>query len=113
MTGLRAALCALLGLSLFSLISSCTSIQKTAGRESKAVDDAITQAQTHLGRGEYKKALEAYADAYGDNPRNAEVRERYIRAGEQIKAAADAAFQRKEYAEAGSSFSILLKSTLQ
>ena len=112
MAGLRAALFALHGLILIILISSCASIQRTTGEESKAVDDAITKAQAHLMRGEYKKALEAYADTYGDHPRNAEVRGNYIRTGEQIKAAADAAFQKKEYAEAGSGFSILLKSAI-
>ncbi|HWR73773.1 MAG TPA: tetratricopeptide repeat protein [Nitrospirota bacterium] len=112
MAGLRAALFAFLGLSAITLITSCASIQKTAGRESKAVDDAITQAQMHLARGDYKKALEAYDDAYGDYPRSAELRGSYIRAGEQIKAAVDAAFQKKEFAEAGSGYTTLLKSTL-
>lgn len=112
MAGLRAALFALLGLLLIILISSCASIQKTAGGEPKAVDAAITQAQTHLARGDYKKALETYADAYGDYPRNAELRGSYIRTGEQIKAAVDAAFQKREFAEAGSGYTTLLKSAI-
>lgn len=112
MAGLRATLFALLSLSLITLISSCASIQKITGGEPKAVADTITQAQAHLARGEHKKALEVYADAYGDYPRNAELRGHYIRGGEQIKAAADAAFQRKEFAEAGSSYTILVKSAI-
>jgi tetratricopeptide (TPR) repeat protein len=92
------------------MLSSCSYIQKIAGRESNAIDTEIKRAETHLALGDYKKALEAYAGAYADHPRSTALRARYIKAGEQIKSATDAAFQRKAYAEAGSGYTTLLKS---
>lgn len=112
MSSLRTTVFAVLGLSLITMLSSCASLQKITGRESNAIDAAIKRAQAHLALGDHQKALEAYAGAYADHRRSAVLRAHYIKAGEQVKSAADAAFQRKDFAEAGSAYTLLFQSTI-
>lgn len=102
----------LLALFLITASPSCSALHRMAGGESAAVERAIKQAQAHFALGDYQKALGVYADAYADHPRSAPLRAQYIKAGEQIKVAADNAFQRQAFAEAGSSYTLLLKNTI-
>lgn len=102
----------LLILILLLVVPSCTAFHTLIGAEPRFVDTTIKQAQTHLASGDYRKALEVYADAYRHYPRNAALRAGYIRAGEQIRIIGETAFQRKDFVEAGSACVILLKSSI-
>ncbi len=102
---------------------SCTSIRgvtEPAGKEKKAadttgkqaqksVDDTVRQAQVDIAGGEYEKALELYAGAY-EKKHAQEMRDNYSATGEQIRKIADTAYQRKDFAEAGSIYNTLIES---
>jgi tetratricopeptide (TPR) repeat protein len=100
----------LLALFLIAATPACSALHAIISGESAAVDAVVNRAEKHLALGDYQKALDVYAAAYADLPRSALLRERYIGAGEQIKSAIDAAFQRQDFAEAGRSYTVLLKS---
>jgi tetratricopeptide (TPR) repeat protein len=81
-----------------------------AGKQTqKVVDDTVIQAQVDIAGGEYKKALELYASAYEKKPAP-DMRDSYSATGEKIRKTADAAFQRKDFAEAGSIYNTLIES---
>lgn len=84
-------------------------ITETAGQEHNVIADTTKQAQAHIALGEYKKALELYSNAY-DRYHYPGMRSSYARTAEQIRTAADAAYQRKDCAEAGSIYHTLFES---
>ncbi len=97
---------------LVVLISSCSHFPKTAGptgAETKIMDDTARQAQEQIALGAYKKALAICAGAY-DKYHYPQLRRTYRATGEQVRNAADAAFQGKNFAEAGSIYRILFES---
>ncbi len=71
--------------------------------------DTARIAQEHYSLGRFHKALEVYSETY-DKHHLVSVRRGYAKMGEQIKSTADAAFQKKEYAEAGAGYGILFES---
>jgi tetratricopeptide (TPR) repeat protein len=79
------------------------------GKSQKPVDDTVNLAQVDIADGEYKKALELYASAY-EKKHVPDMRDNYAATGEQIRKTADAAFKRKDFAEAGSIYNALLES---
>jgi tetratricopeptide (TPR) repeat protein len=81
----------------------------TAGQEQKIIADTAKQAQANIALGEYKKALETYSGAY-DRYHYPGMRGGYTRTAEQIKGAADAAYQKKDCAEAGNIYNTLYES---
>jgi tetratricopeptide (TPR) repeat protein len=100
-------LCA--GLVLFS--SSCSFIQRVtepAAHEKTIIDDTAKKAQAHISLGEYAKALELYSNAY-DKYHYQGMRSGYARTGEQIRNAADAAYRKRDFAEAGNIYTILFE----
>lgn len=102
------ALCAC----LIVLTSSCSffhRITAPAGHEKKLGEDTARQAQAHLALGEYKKALDLYSGVY-DKYHYTDMRSGYARTGDQIRKSADAAYQRKDFAEAGSLYNTLFES---
>lgn len=84
-------------------------IDDTGKQAQKAIDDTVIQAQVEIAGGDYKKALEVYASAY-ENKHTMDMRDNYSTTGEQILKKADAAFQRKDFAEAGSIYNTLIES---
>jgi tetratricopeptide (TPR) repeat protein len=81
-----------------------------AGKQAqKAVDNTVIQAQVDIAGGEYKKALELYFSVY-EKKHTPDMRDNYSATGEQIRKTADAAFQRKDFAEAGSIYNTLIES---
>ena len=84
-------------------------INDTGKQAQKAVDATVIQAQVEIAGGEYKKALEVYASAY-EKKHAPDMRDNYSAIGEQILKKADAAFQRKNFAEAGSIYNTLIES---
>jgi len=97
---------------LIAFAPSCSPIRaitEPAGNGKKSVDDTIRQAQAEVAGGEYKKALELYSSAYEKN-HAPEMRDNYSAAGEQIRKNADTAYQRKDFAEAGSIYNTLIES---
>jgi len=87
--------------------------QKTAddtGKQAqKTADDTVIQAQVDIAGGEYKKALELYANTY-ETKHTLEMRDNYSGTADQIMKAADAAFQRKDFTEAGNIYNTLIES---
>jgi tetratricopeptide (TPR) repeat protein len=83
-------------------------VEDTSKQAQKAVDDTVIQAQVDIAGGEYKKALELYASAY-EKKHTPDMRDNYSATGEQIRKAADSAFQRKDFAEAGNIYNALLE----
>jgi len=81
----------------------------TARQAQKAIDDTARQAQAEISGGEYKRALELYSSAYEIN-HTPEMRDKYIATGEQIRKTADLAYQRRDFAEAGSIYNTLIES---
>jgi tetratricopeptide (TPR) repeat protein len=77
-----------------------------AGHEKKLIEDTAKQAQAHLALGEHQKALELYARHY-DTYHYAEMRTPYAGTAEQIRNAADAAYQKKDFADAGNIYKTL------
>lgn len=92
----------LLCIALTAFTPSCAVLYRAtapAGHEKMFVEDTARQAQAHLAQGEYRKALELYAERYAKY-RYQEMRAPYAGTAEQIRGAADAAHQRKDFADA-------------
>jgi tetratricopeptide (TPR) repeat protein len=106
-------------LSLTALISSCASFQnkpetvrqaQSQKNKPQAITETVKQAQSQVALGEYKKALALYAaadDTYGND---AALQHQYVRTGDRIRSAADKAFQRRAFSQAGGIYHILLES---
>jgi tetratricopeptide (TPR) repeat protein len=91
---------------------SCSFIRRVTappGQEHKVIDDTAKQAQAKIAAGDYKKALELYSNAY-DKYHYSGMRSSYARTTEQIRNAADAAYQKKDFAEAGNIYNTLFES---
>lgn len=97
---------------LVVIAPSCSFIRRVTappGQEHKVVDETAKQAQAKIALGEYKKALELYSNAY-DKYHYSGMRSSYARTTEQIRNAADAAYQKKDFAEAGNIYNTLFES---
>ena len=108
----RALFSALLCAGLVLLVSSCSLIQRVtepAAHEKTVIDDTSKKAQAHIALGEYAKALELYSSTY-DKFHYPEMRGGYVRTGEQTRNAADTAYQKRDFAEAGKIYTILFES---
>ncbi len=79
------------------------------GRDSKLVTETFRQAQEQAALGKYRRALEIYSNAY-DRHHLKGLKQGYARMGEQVVNAADTAYQKNEFAEAGSIFRVLFES---
>lgn len=110
----------LICVALVAFSSSCASIHKgaepqkgaePAGPGVTSIEDIIRLAQEQVAHGEYKKALAIYSTAY-DKYHHPRLQYRYAGAGEHIRTAADAAYQRKAFADAGSLYLVLFESCI-
>lgn len=109
----------LICVALVAFSSSCASIHKGADYKKaepasagvNSIDDIIRLAQEQVAHGEYKKALGIYSAAY-DKYHQPILRYHYAGTGEQIRNAADAAYQRKAFADAGSIYLVLFESCI-
>ncbi|HEY6010523.1 MAG TPA: hypothetical protein VIX18_03550 [Nitrospirota bacterium] len=84
-------------------------VSAPAGHEKAFIEDTAKQAQAHLAAGEYRKALELYAERY-DKYRYPAMSAPFAGTGEQIRSAADAAFQKKDFANAWNIYHTLQES---
>lgn len=109
---LRALLSTLLCTGLLLFAPSCSFIQRVtepAALEKKVIDDTAKRAQAHMALGEHAKALELYSGAY-DTYHDQGMRAGYANTVEQIRNAADAAYQKRDFAEAGNIYMTLFES---
>ncbi len=104
-SGASAAFC--VSLVILSL-SSCS--VHMARQEAVPVDYLFKKAQACISMGDYKKALDVYSDAYDKYHHNQDLLKHYAKTGGQIRNAADRAYQRKDFAEAGRIYRILYNS---
>jgi len=77
--------------------------------EGKITSETARQAQEQFSLGKYQKALEIFSNAY-DRYHLPGLRHGYSRIGEQIRAAADNAYELRNFAEAGGTYRILFES---
>ena len=109
----------LICVALVAFFSSCVSMHKEAdykkaepaGTGSNSIDVTIRLAQEQIAHGEYKKALGIYSTAY-DKYHQPILRYHYAGTGEQTRNAADAAYQRRAFADAGSLYLVLFESCI-
>jgi tetratricopeptide (TPR) repeat protein len=80
-----------------------------SSRDTRLVTDTSRQAHEQASLGKYRNALEIYSNAY-DRHHLRGLRQGYARMGEQVVLAADAAYQKKDFAEAGSIYRALFES---
>ena len=100
---------AVLCVCLVALAPSCSLKQRATGpvgQEHTVIEDTARQAQAHIARGNYKKALELFSNAY-DKHHSPGMRSGFVRTAEQIRHTADAAYQRKDFGEAGNIYAAL------
>jgi tetratricopeptide (TPR) repeat protein len=92
-------------------IAACT-FHPTGPRtehEERFISETAKQAQAQFALGRFKRALELYSSVF-DKHHHPGLRRGYARLGEQIRSAADTAYQRGQIAEAGIDYSILFES---
>ncbi len=97
---------------LIAFAPSCSFLYRITapdGHEKKLIEDTARQAQAHLALGEYQKTLELYAGHY-DKYHYSGMRAPYAGTAEQIRNAADAAYQKKDFADAGNMYKTLHES---
>ena len=94
-------------------VAACSSHSRGPGAgtspEARFITETAKQAQAQFALGRFKRALEIYSNAV-DKYHHPELRRGYARLGEQIRSAADAAYQTGAVAEAGIDYSILFES---
>jgi tetratricopeptide (TPR) repeat protein len=91
---------------------SCSLLPGAAGpstTETQIIADTARQTQEQMALGNYKRALEIYSLAH-DKHRLPGLKQDHARLGEQIRAASDTAYQKGNFAEAGSAYRILFES---
>jgi len=93
---------------LAGLLVPCLMIAACATADRSATKRASAESRAALEAGDSKEALDRYARAYAENPRNKELAAGYVRAIEEIKRAADQALGRKEYGGASNTYGHLL-----
>jgi len=79
-----------------------------AGPERHIIAETSRLAKEQFALGRFKKSLEIYAQAY-DKYHLKGLRRGYVKLSEQIRNMADAAYQRKDFAEAGNNYHILFE----
>lgn len=85
----------------------------TAVSDSDFAREISVYVRHSLSTRSYEKALDAYSAAYRCYPHNREIRKGYIETAEAIKKAADAAFRKERFTEAGQIYYDLLKSGIR
>jgi tetratricopeptide (TPR) repeat protein len=94
---------ALSGVLFFLFLSACGAARK------EGVNSAVQQAQLYLTVGDFQRVIDIYKGAYQKYPEDSMLRHNYLQNLEAIKKNADQAFERKDFALAGSSYEILRK----
>lgn len=97
---------------LVALAPACSLKQRAAGptgQERKVIDDTAKQAQTYIAHGNYKQALVLFSKAY-DKYHIPGMRSSFARTTEQLRSTADAAYQNKDFGEAGNIYFALSES---
>lgn len=100
----------LLVLMLFFIVQSC------AGTKSRQIPkpvqepaQAATRARQHMSAGEYQKAIDDYMTEYRSGSRTPAQVTKCVKGLENIKAAADKASDKEDFASAGRIYEVLLK----
>jgi tetratricopeptide (TPR) repeat protein len=86
-----------------------TGTEPETASEERFITETAKHAQAQFARGRFKRALELYSKAF-EKHHHPGLRSGYARLGEQIKSAADTAYQTGNVAKAGSNYNILLES---
>lgn len=105
---------ALLCAALLPFLFSCAPVGKArqgerAPQELEEARPVIALARQSLAAGNHRQALVTLRTAYEENRRNGALKDAYLRAVEQTKKDADAAYAGKRYAPAGVLYDTLLR----
>ncbi len=111
MRRMQPTLTALIYIVLAVSASSCSVhfLGGPSSRDTKLITETSRQAHEQAALGKYRNALDIYSSAY-DRYHLRGMRQGYARMGEQVVLAADAAYQRKDFADAGSIYRALFES---
>jgi tetratricopeptide (TPR) repeat protein len=93
---------------IFLVFSSCIP-QRNAGIDKSLVDRARMKSEQYVVQGDYKSALDVYADACRKYPDDQTLFTHYIKTMKDIHHAASEAFSREDFASSGCAYSVLLK----
>jgi tetratricopeptide (TPR) repeat protein len=98
---------------LFFILVLLLIVQSCAGKKNTIPPKSATPTTTHtkqfMRAGEYQKAIDAYDVDYRRHPQDQALVKEYVKSIEDIKAVADKASDREDFASAGSKYHILLK----
>lgn len=99
--------------SLFVVVLFCLSCMTTGHKfrrflPEESVEILRSRTDAYLSADQYKKALDVYAEAY-DRCGNDVILENYLKTGNQVRNAADNAYQKKDYLKAGRIYRVLLQ----
>jgi len=83
--------------------------QQPSVQTQQASSQTRGQAQRYVTAGEYQKAIDLYKTEYKKNPKDSVFVKEYVKSLEEIKASADGASEKKDFAPAGKTYNILLK----
>jgi tetratricopeptide (TPR) repeat protein len=92
---------------LLLIFSSC--VQMKSGPSPRASVQELTQARQCVTKGEYQKAIDIYNAEYKSHPQRRKLVKEYVKSLEEIKNAANRAWDREDYATAGKTYYVLLK----
>lgn len=84
-----------------------SSVQATA--QSRQSAQQSTPARQHIEAGEYQKAIDEYRSEYTKRPQDQILVKEFVKSLEDIKAAADGALKKEDYAAAGRTYKVLQK----
>jgi tetratricopeptide (TPR) repeat protein len=70
---------------------------------------AATSAKQHMAAGQYQNAINAYNSEYRSRPQDQALVKEYVKSLEDIKAVADKALDKEDFASAGKTYNVLWK----
>ncbi|OGW39307.1 MAG: hypothetical protein A2010_02200 [Nitrospirae bacterium GWD2_57_9] len=102
----------LLLIAALAAIPACATgerVSPTVAEPGGDISRALRQAEHYTALGQYAEALMLYAELY-DSCKDGNIAETYIAVGKQVREKADRALQKRDFAHAGSLYSVLLES---
>ena len=100
---------------IFLAFPSCMPQKKTAvdrtmaDRTRMEIERTRTESEQYIVEGDYKSAMDVYADAVRKHPKNPTLSTNYHKTIEDIHRLADEAFTREDFASSGRAYFVLLK----
>ncbi len=94
---------------ILCMAMTCSSVETATKPDGPVVPQAQVQVKPQTAN-EYQSILNDWKARHAKNPRNQEIAKNYARAVEEMKTAADTAYENENYAQSGRMYGALLKS---